>query len=289
MNISLGKFFLLVFTIITWGYSWVLMKQALNYMEPFTFVALRNSVGAIFLLPIIFRNNSFNLSNIKNLDYFIVGILQTTAMFALIIYGMKFVTAGKTSVVLYTMPIWTSLFLHFFLKERLSGSKWLGVILGIIGILFILGWDTISKQNIQIIFGEILILLASISWAVANIWNKKWLSNHNPSIVNGYQLLIGSIFLVLLSVSTEGTFEVRWTPYSIFIILFTGIIASAVNFSIWFHLINKLDMNTTTFSSLLVPVFGLIFDWLILGTNLDIGVVGGGIFILFGIYKISRV
>lgn len=289
MNISLGKIFLLAFTIITWGYSWVLMKQALNYMEPFTFVALRNSVGAIFLLPIIFRNNSFNISNIKNLDYFIVGILQTTAMFALIIYGMKFVTAGKTSVVLYTMPIWTSLFLHFFLKEKLSSSKWLGVLFGFIGILFILGWDTISKQNMQIIFGEILILLAAISWAIANIWNKKRLSDHNPSIVNGYQLMIGSIFLILLSVSAEGIFDVRWTPYSIFIILFTGIIASAVNFSIWFHLINKLDINTTTFSSLLVPVFGLIFDWLILETNLDVGVIVGGIFILFGIYKISKI
>ena len=288
MNINLGKLLLLIFTIITWGYSWVLMKQALEYMGPFTFVALRNSIGAIFLIPLLIRKNSFNLSGIKNSNYFLVGILQTTAMFALIIYGMKFVTAGKTSVVLYTMPIWTTFLIYFYFKEKLSTSKWLGVLSGFIGILFILGWDVISKQNKIIIFGEILILLAAISWSIANLIIKKRLYFHSPSIVNGYQLLIGAIFLVVLAVITEGFFLVNWTYSSIYIILFTGIIASAVNFSIWFYLINELDINTTTYSSLLVPVFGLLFDYLILGTNLDIGLIAGGIFILFGIYKISK-
>ena len=288
MEINLKKLFLLVFTIITWGYSWVLMKQSLDYMEPFTFVALRNSIGAVVLLPFILKNRSFRFSNFLDFNYFFIGFFQTFAMFSLIIWGMKFVTAGKTSVVLYTMPVWTSLFLHFFLKERLSRSKWIGVISGFIGILFILGWDTLIQQNREIIFGEILILLAAISWAIANIWNRKKLSGHNPSIVNGYQLAIGAILLIALTLTTDGLFNVEWNNHSIFIILFTGIIASAINFSIWFYLINKIDINITTFSSLMVPVFGLIFDWAILGTKLDTGIIIGSLFIIFGIYRISR-
>lgn len=279
---------LLIFTIVSWGYSWVLMKQALDFMEPFTFVALRNGLGALCLLPFIYKKGSFRFSGITNINYAIIGVFQTFAMFSLIIYGMKFVTAGKTSVVLYTMPVWTSIFLHFFLNERLTVRKWYGVVLGFLGILCIMGWDTISKQNMEIIFGEILILLAAISWAIANIWNRKKLSRDHPFIVNGYQLTIGAVMLVALSLSTEGFFNVNWTSYSVFIILFTGVIASAINFSIWFHLINKIDINVTTFSSLLVPVCGLIFDWAILGTRFDIGLIVGGIFILMGIYKISK-
>lgn len=279
---------LLLFTIISWGYSWVLMKQALDYMEPFTFVALRNSLGALCLIPFIYKNKSFNLLNLTNFNYAVIGFLQTFAMFALIIYGMKFVTAGKTSVVLYTMPVWTTVFLHFFLKEKLSRKKWIGVLSGIIGILCILGWDTLAKQNMKILFGELLILLAAVSWAVANLWNRKKLSEESPLVVNGYQLAIGSLLLIILSTSTEGFFIVDWNYHSIFIVLFTGIIASAINFSIWFRLINKLDINVTTFSSLLVPVCGLLFDWAILGTKFDIGLIVGGVFILLGIYKISK-
>jgi len=282
------KILLLVFTIITWGYSWVLMKQSLEYMQPFTFVALRNAIAAAVLLPFILLHSSYKHSNFKNPNYIIVGIFQTTAMMAFIIYGMKFVTAGKTSVIVYTMPLWTSLLLHFLLKERLNNAKWIGVILGIFGTAFILGWDAISVQSVEIIYGELLIILAAISWAIANIWNRKKLREHNPLIVNGYQLIFGAAFLIIIAYIIEGSFRVDWNYHSIFIILFTGIVASAINFSIWFYLINKFDINITTFSSLLVPIVALTFDRIILGTKLDVGVLLGGVLIVLSIYKISK-
>ncbi|MGI9534186.1 MAG: DMT family transporter [Thermodesulfobacteriota bacterium] len=285
---NLFNILLLVFVIITWGYSWVLMKQALDFMMPITFVALRITVGGLFILPFILKSRSFKFSNFFKMEYIVLGLLQTTAMFALIIYGMKFVTAGKTAVVLYTMPVWTSFLLHFFLKERLTAIQWVGAIFGIIGILCILGWDIFINQDKYIIFGEILILLAAVSWSVANIWIKVRLNNDNPTLLNGYQQLIGVIFLIILAVTTEGFFRVEWTYYSLYTILFTGIIASAVNFSAWFYLINKIDINITTYSSLLVPVCGLFFDWLILGTKMDIGLLMGGFFIILGIIMISR-
>ena len=282
------KVLLLIFTIITWGYSWVLMKQSLEYMQPFTFVALRNGIAALALLPFILLHRSYRHSNFINPNYIIVGIFQTTAMMAFIIYGMKFVTAGKTSVIVYTMPVWTSLLLHFLLKERLNHAKWVGVVLGIIGTIFIMGWDAISHQNKETIFGELLIVFAAICWAIANIWNRKKLRDHNPFIVNGYQLFYGAIFLIIIAYIFEGSFRVDWNYHSIFIILFTGIVASAINFSIWFFLINKFDINITTYSSLLVPVVGLTFDRIILGTTLDAGVLIGGAFIVISIYKISK-
>ena len=123
---------------------------------------------------------------------------------------------------------------------------------------------------------------------MANIWIRVRLKKDNPTLINGYQQLIGVVFLIILALSTEGFLKVEWTYYSIYTVLFTGIIASAVNFSAWFYLINKIDINITTYSSLLVPVFGLIFDWLILGTKLEIGLIIGGFFIILGIILISK-
>ena len=285
---NLINLLLLAFVIITWGYSWVLMKQALDYMGPITFVALRIAVGGLVILPFIIRNKDFRPANFLNKNYIILGLLQTTAMFAFIIYGMKFVTAGKTAVVLYTMPVWTSFMLHFLLKERLNTRQWTGVVFGILGILSILGWDTLVHQNIYIVFGELLILIAAFAWAYSNIWVRTRLKDDNPTLLNGYQQLIGVVFLIILAISTEGYFEVKWTYYSVYLILFTGIIASAINFSAWFYLINKIDINITTYSSLLVPVTGLLFDWYMLGTKLDAGLIVGAFFIILGIIMISR-
>ncbi len=285
---NLVNILLLAFVIVTWGYSWVLMKQALDYMQPITFVALRIAIGGLVMLPFILRNKDFRPASFLNRNYIVLGLLQTTAMFGLIIYGMKFVTAGKTAVVLYTMPVWTSFMLHFLLKERLSRRQWVGVFFGFLGIIFILGWDTLVHQNVYIVFGEFLILMAALAWAYANIWIKTRLKDENPALLNGYQQLIGVFFLIMLAISTEGLFEVKWTYYSVYTILFTGIVASAFNFSAWFYLINKIDINITTYSSLLVPVFGLLFDWYILGTKIDLGLIAGGFLIIFGIFKISR-
>ena len=83
---NLVNLLLLAFVIITWGYSWVLMKQALDYMGPITFVALRIAVGGLVILPFIIRNNDFRPAKFLNKNYIILGLLQTTAMFAFIIY-----------------------------------------------------------------------------------------------------------------------------------------------------------------------------------------------------------
>jgi drug/metabolite transporter (DMT)-like permease len=288
MNKTFLYIFLLVFTITTWGYSWVLMKMGLGYAEPFTFAAWRCAIGGVAMI-IFVRAKSIEWPKLEKLpDYLMIAIFQTTLMFGLMLYGMKYVTAGKTSVLLYTMPIWTIFLVHFYLKERLNRGKWLGVALGTIGIVCILGWDTLVHQNSEILFGELLIIGGAISWAVSNIWVKKRMGGENIYMVSSLQLSIGAIGLALLAIPTEGILNIEWNAHSIYILLFTGLIASAVDFTIWFYLLKNLDIKITTFSSMLVPVFGLIFDWAILGNRLDGGVIVGGALILIGIYKVSR-
>ena len=288
MNKSFLHIFLLVFTITTWGYSWVLMKMGLDYAEPFTFAAWRCAIGGAAMI-IFVRVKSIEWPQFRKLpDYLMIAVFQTTLMFGLMLYGMKHVTAGKTSVLLYTMPIWTIFLVHFYLKERLNTRKWIGVASGTLGILCILGWDTLVHQNREILFGELLVIGGAMSWSVSNIWVKKRMSGENIYMVSSLQLALGAIGLALLAIPTEGIFNLDWNAHSVYILLFTGLIASAVDFTIWFYLLKNLDIKITTFSSMLVPVFGLIFDWAILGNSLDAGVIAGGALILIGIYKVSK-
>jgi len=288
MNKQVTNIGLLTFVIVTWGYSWVLMKIGLNYSEPLTFAAWRCAIGGISLIPVLIFMSSKLPAKHKLKDYLAVGFFQTTAMFGLMLYGMKHVSAGKTAVLLYTMPIWTSILVHFYLKEKLSKKQWTGVFSGFLGVLFILGRDTIANQNMTILFGEILILIASVSWAIANIWVKKKLANDNVYTLSCLQLLFGTIGLSILAIPTEGLFNMEFNSELLYVLIFTGVVASAIDFTIWFYLIKRININTATFSSMLVPVFGLLFDWIILGNKIDIGVIIGGILIIIGIKKVSK-
>jgi drug/metabolite transporter (DMT)-like permease len=257
-------------------------------MEPLTLAVWRCGIAAVILL-IYVKSRSIKLPHPRRWpDFMAVGLFQTTLLFGFMLLGMKRITAGKTSVLLYTMPVWTILLVHFYLKEKINTRQWAGVLLGSAGILSILGWDIISKQNLYIFLGEILIIIAAISWAVSNIWVKKRMAGEDIYRLSALQLSFGTIGLLIIAIPTHGVLNVEWTLNSVYILLFTGLIASAVDFTIWFYLIKKLDINITTFSSMLVPVFGLFFDWLMLGNGLDWGTVTGGALILAGIYMVSR-
>ncbi|MGY0692116.1 DMT family transporter [Virgibacillus sp. FSP13] len=275
---------LLILTVtILWGYAWVLMKEVLDYMGPFTFSSFRFGTGSIVLLLIVWLfKKGFPLKKYWK-QLLVQGVLQTSIVFLLVMYGLRFVDAGKSSVLLYSMPMWSSLLAAKLLREKLTPAKFIGLLIGMIGLLTILGWDIWVGQNIQVIFGEILIIIAAVSWAVSNVYYRIKLQ-HLPQLqVNAYQMLFGTIGIIIATLFMEWNQPIDLNVHSIYYILFTGILASALCFTVWFLILSLIDMVTATISTLLVPIFGLLFSSLIIDEKMSIGIITGSGLIIVGI------
>ncbi|GEL76229.1 DMT family transporter [Tenuibacillus multivorans] len=270
--------------VLIWGYAWTLMKEALQYMGPFTFSAFRFGTGTLAMFIIIGLLGATKLPKESTKHLVVVGILQTSIVFLLVMYGLKFVEAGKSSVLLYSMPIWSTLLAVIFLKEKTKTNKVVGLLIGLIGLFTILGWDIWVNQTPGVILGELLIVLSAISWGASNVYYRKKLSHLSQLQVNAYQMLFGTLGIILVAVLIEGGEPIHITPYSIYIILFTGVLASAFCFTAWFFLLSIIDMATATISTLLVPVFGLFFGWLLLDEPITWSITIGSFLILFGIF-----
>ncbi|MFD1037080.1 DMT family transporter [Virgibacillus byunsanensis] len=274
--------FILVITII-WGYAWVLMKESLDYMGPFTFNAFRFGIGSLTLLGIIGILKLELPAKNEWKHLIIVGILQTSIVFLLVMYGLRFIDAGKSSVLLYSMPIWSSMFASKILGEKLAGVKVIGLTIGMAGLLTILGWDIVLVQDMQVIFGELLIIIAAISWGASNVYYRLKLQDIGKLQVTAFQMLFGTIGIILAAVMMEWGEPIHLNANSIFYVLFTGVLASALCFSLWFLLLSVIDMVTATLSTLLVPIFGLLLSALILGEELTTGILTGSVLIIAGI------
>ncbi|WP_343782606.1 DMT family transporter [Alkalibacillus silvisoli] len=275
---------LLIFiTTIIWGYAWTLMKEALQYMGPFTFSAFRFGVGALtmFIILFLFKIGIPERKYWKHLV--IIGLLQTAVVFLLVMYGLKFVEAGKSSILLYSMPIWSSLLAGIILKEKLAKPKAIGLFVGLVGLLTILGWDLWLEQEPAVIFGELLIVISAISWGLSNVYYRKYLQKLSQLQVNGYQMAFGAIAIIVVAIIAESDQAIVLNGESIYYILFTGVLASALCFTLWFVLLSVIDMVTATISTLLVPVFGLFFGWLLLNESLTASILIGSTLIIIGI------
>src|SRR5487761_2387977 len=130
---------------VTWGYTWVLAKQALSYAPPFAFAAERCVGGALALfLAVKLMGRSLRL--IAPAAVFAIGLTQVTGFMVFQTWALVEGGPGKTAVLIFTMPIWTLLIAWPMLGERIRGMQWLAALSTLGGLLLIIEpWDMHSS------------------------------------------------------------------------------------------------------------------------------------------------
>src|SRR5699024_12352755 len=112
---------------------------------------------------------------------------------------LDLVEAGKSSVLLYSMPLWSSVLAVPYLKEKLIWRQLTGSFMGMIGLFIILGWDIWFMQDASVVVGELLIILASMIWAISNIYFRLRLAELYKLQSLAYQITDGCLPLLLFS------------------------------------------------------------------------------------------
>jgi len=245
---------------LVWGYSWVVMKVALDYAEASVFAALRMFLAAVFLFLVSLalrrplRPQSVRLT---------LGVgLCSAASTGLMTWALESGGAGKTSVLVYTMPLWLILISWVVLKERMRGPQWLSVALSLAGLCFIL-----SPWNMQgSLLSNVLAVAAGVSWALSNALIKKLSGKRHVDILslNAWQLLVGSIPLAIIALATSDSDPV-WSGSFIAALLFNVILTSSLGALLWFFALRTLPAGTAGLATLATPVLGVAFAWIQLG------------------------
>ena len=128
-----------------------------------------------------------------------------------------------------------------------------------------------------------MLFRSAIAWAISNVYYRLKVQ-HLPQLqVSALQMTFGALGIIAAAVLMEWNNPVVLNTESIYYVLFTGVLASALCFTAWFFIISLIDMVTATISTLLVPIFGLFFSSLILNEELTPGVIAGSALIISGI------
>ncbi len=211
----------------------------------------------------------------------LIGFFQTAGVMGTIFISLRTITASEASILLFTNPIIVVLFATLFLGTRYRWIQWFGVVLGFSGILMTLG------LHVNLRLGTVLGLLGAVSWALATVLIKRWGHAFDTWTLTAYQMLVGGLVLLVASPLLEHPMLVI-TGMSVSIILWLAIMASVVQFTLWFWLLQNGDAAKTSALLFLAPFFGVLSGWIILGEPLTRGVLIGGILIAVGIILVNR-
>ncbi|MGG3890704.1 DMT family transporter [Metabacillus fastidiosus] len=280
-------YLLLISVILSWSYGWVITKVGLNYIPPFKFATLRFSIGSLCMLLILFIFKAPIFPKGIWFKTIILGILQTTSVFLLTLYGMRFINVGQASIIIYSMPIWSALIGYLVLKEKIKIKQVIGLGIALIGLMIMLGFDLILSKDLSVIFGEVLLTLGAISWGASNIYLKKNFHSANKLTISTWQMIFGTIGIMIAALIMEAQKPITWNTQVLFIILFTGIIASAYCFTGWYFILSKINTIIASTSLLFIPIISILLEWVILDKSLTYTTLVSVLFITLGVYLVS--
>jgi drug/metabolite transporter (DMT)-like permease len=277
-------YFLLFLLILAWGFNWPISKIALQYMPPLWFTATRLAVGTLTMFPIVIALRKFIWPKKKDIKIILViGFLQIGIFMSLLNLGLNHVAAGRSSILIYTTPLWVVPISVIFFQERTSLTKWLGFLFGAIGILILFNPLTIDWQNSKVLLGNGFLLLAALSWAIAILCARYMHWPHSPLQLISWQLLVGAIPALILAISKQPHPTIIWNHALILTILYGGMIATA--FAYWGTVVISKELSpvTSSLSMLGVPICGVVSSAFILGEVISLPLLLALGFIIVGL------
>jgi drug/metabolite transporter (DMT)-like permease len=275
---------LAVMTII-WGYNWVVMKEALRFCGPFVFAAMRAFPAALCLCGILLlAKKDWRPRQVK--WTILLGLLSTTLGLGLPIWSLVSGGAGKTAVLLYTMPFWVILLAWPILGERIRGLEWLAVILAFGGLAFIVAVDAAGAN----LFSSILAVVSGVSWAgsaiVARIMRRS--PDFDVVSVTAWQMIygVGPLMLVAFLVPAP---PIQWTTVFIAALVYNIFVTSVVAYLLWFYILEKLPAGMATMGTLVTPIIAILAAAVQLGEIPTLYENVGIVLILAGIGLLSAI
>jgi drug/metabolite transporter (DMT)-like permease len=172
-----------------------LIRFATEDHHPFEVAFFRTIFVLIIFLPLVARNgiSSLKSNNIK-LQTFraIVGSVAMLCMF----YGLSITELAKATALMFTVPIFATILAILFLKEIVGIRRWLAMIVGFTGAVIVL------RPDVELGFGPLLILCASLMWSSSMLMAKTLTKTDSISSITFWQAagLIPATFILAVPV-----------------------------------------------------------------------------------------
>jgi len=263
-----------------WGFAFVAQRSGMEFVGPFTFNAVRFTLGGISLIPLLLINKKRKFQNKNFLTLSSDKILLRGGIIAGIILflgasfqqgGIVYTTAGKagfiTGLYIILVPI-----LGIMFKQKTSAAIWLGAVIALAGLYFLS-----VQENFSIGLGDLLVLASAFFWGFHVLVISRFSPKTDPIQLAFFQFMLCAFFSLIASLVIETT-----TLQNIFDasvpILYAGVVSVGIAFTL--QVVAQRDAHPSHAAIImsLEAVFALIGGWIVLDEIIPLrGLIGCGL------------
>ena len=254
---------LAVLATFIWSGNFIVARAVNKEIPPISLNFYRWLVAAVIIFPFAFKKIKAEWKVVKQSWHYLFWISLTgIALFNTFVYiGAHYTSAINLALIGTTSsPIMSVLFARIFLKEKVGWLKFAGMILCVIGVLFLLAkGDFKNLVHLKFSKGDLWVLLAAFCFAIYNTMVKKKPVEISPVNFLFVIFSIGTLMVLPFYIrEMNQSPSVQWNSNLILSILYLGLGASVICFLIWNMAIRKLGAGRTALFGNLIPVFSSI-------------------------------
>jgi len=272
--------------------SFIFGKILVGMTTPFFLTGIRMFIAGVLLLSYqyFWKKHTFTFPKDHLWLYTQIIVMGIYFAYALRFWGLDYLSASKTALLFNASPFYAAFYSYIFFKERLTKKQWLGLFIGICGLIPILITSSAEEQNIgEFLFlswPEIAILVSvglhSYSWICVRklIKSKK----QDIIVVNGITMLCAGILALVTSPLIEGPQSITdWYEFGSTLAAVI-LVSNVICFNLYGYLLKHYSPTLLSFAGFLVPIFTAFYSWILWNITLTWHFYLSMIIVFIGLY-----
>jgi drug/metabolite transporter (DMT)-like permease len=265
-----------------WGASFLFMRVSASDFGAFALVEIRLALGALILLPFTWQARA-SLARAGWWRLAGIGAINSALPFALFAWGAQRAPAGIGAITNSMAVPFTALLAFLLFRERISVLRSIGLCAGFAGVA-VLASGKVGGASVwpAVLAGTLAALLYGLS---ANLIRRSLLGIP-ASAVAGATLLCASALMLPLAIATWPGAPIGAGSWISALLL--GVMCTGAAFVLYYRLIHRIGAPRASTVTYLIPLFGVIWAWLLLGEALSASMAVAAALILSGVALSQR-
>jgi drug/metabolite transporter (DMT)-like permease len=257
----------LMTTILVWGFNWPVVKVVLRELPPLFARGLSGLGGAILLaLFALWRSESLHVPQGYRVRLAISSVITVFAWMGFPTVALKWLTVAEGALVVYTMPIWATLFAWPILGTRPTLRGVIALLTAFSGVAVLLLGPGVDL-GLSKIYGIALNFTAAILFALGAVTTKDAIPMQ-PIALTAWLVFLGSFPMVILSFFLEDLDIANTSTLAWGLVVYMAIAPMGIGYLTWFAALRTLPASLASTAILMVPLIGILSAGMFIGEPL---------------------
>lgn len=275
----------LLATVLMWSVSAIIARTLVQEISPMVLSLLRMGTATLLFLPFVIKYRPWNEPQFKNL--LAISLLSSINTLSFI-WGIQYTSASASQLIYAAIPIFIVLINIVILREKVSLGKILGVVLGFLGLLYIVYLSVIEKGSTISghFIGNFAIFVAATGWLFYILLSKRMSKHFNPAEIGGVSIFVTLFVNILLVIIEQVTVHPTniWNLNALLGGLYMGVFGTFLTYILFQYGLKYLSPLTTSLANYIQPITTAILAGIFLNEKLTANFTLGSAFVFAGIF-----